>query len=117
MISLFQRIALFFKPWRPLLLGASLLALAAGILVVTEVINADYSLFKPLLLVGIWLLLLASVSYSFAEVPEQAPADSGLIYRWMNKFKRFICFVFACFFILVSLLIVIISVKGLLVGG
>lgn len=114
MINLYHRLALLIYPWRFPLLGLSVTAFMACGLVLTEVISTNQAAFKPLFLVGIWLLLLVSVSYSFAQVPEKAQLDDGLIYRWKCNIKRFSCWAFAVFFTLISLVAILFSVKGLL---
>lgn len=117
MINLYHRFAILIYPWRFALLGLSIAALIASGLVVTQVISSDAAIFKPLLLIGIWLMLLVSISYSFAQIPEKAPPDCGLIYRWKCNFKRFFCWMFAGVFTLITIVAILFTVKGLLLGS
>lgn len=112
MISFYHRIAKWFFPWRYLLLACAVAGLATS----AYQLNQGADLANPLMggafMLGVWLLLLASISYFFAQVPERPDPDSGFLHRCSSRIKRFGCYLFACLFSLLTLTIAYMSIRS-----
>lgn len=117
MIRFYNQLAIVFYPMRFIILTVSVVSLCASAYILLSEVESQQALLKPLMIAGIWLLLLVSISYFFISVPNQPSADSGLIQRFISRSKRFLCGAFAWVFTLITLLSVYLGVKTLLMGG
>lgn len=113
MLNLFERCcarASFLRPFSLMMAGLGLLLVAASLFI------ADfYTWLMPAFLLFLWSLLAFSFLTLFAQLPEAAAPHQGRLLRLKNKLKRGLYWLLAVVFLLLTLGILGMTLRGLII--